>query len=269
MHSLSADLPGKLRRISDQLAERLNQGESLDSALATGGTTFPPLYRAIVAAGIKSGKLPSALEQLGATARRLTALSRLTFLAMLYPLMVLLFGYGLFLFFITQIAPIIYHSAPTFTPPPIVRSVAGLGAHVRWWGPIFPILVIVAVVIWWYRSRGAMVLQSGVASRLFGWMSPFRRFLNETRAAGFAEMLALLVEHQVPLEQSRLTHLRPRRRETRRHDSSGARRGGSDSVGRFVRRRQGFSKWRCRNSAAASVADHQCRQTTRFGSDAS
>jgi len=202
LSALATDLPGKLGRISGRLAEQLAAGQSLPEALASREAGIPPLYRAIVEAGIKAGRLPAALEQLGAAARRLNALARLMFIALLYPLMVVLLAYGLFLFFIIHIAPTLYRSAPTAHPPAMLHALARLGEHVAVWGPIFPIVLIAVFTLWWLRSRRAIVLQTGVAGRLFGWIPAFRRLADETRAAGLAEILALLVEHEMPLDQA-------------------------------------------------------------------
>src|SRR5690554_816023 len=49
------DLGGRLGRVSAALAERLQQGEDLASALAAEGDAIPPLYQAVVAAGLRSG----------------------------------------------------------------------------------------------------------------------------------------------------------------------------------------------------------------------
>ena len=56
------DVRGSLARVTATLATRVERGESLPQALAASGGLFPPLYRAIVEAGIKSGRLPAALE---------------------------------------------------------------------------------------------------------------------------------------------------------------------------------------------------------------
>src|ERR1700722_3718079 len=58
------DLRGRLGRITSALAGRLNRGESLVEALESEKQVLPPLYRAVVEAGARSGQLPTALEGL-------------------------------------------------------------------------------------------------------------------------------------------------------------------------------------------------------------
>jgi general secretion pathway protein F len=196
------DMRGSFSRMSATLAARIERGETLPQALAASGGLFPPLYRAIVEAGIKSGRLPAALEMTSAMMRRMADLRRLVLLAMVYPLIVFFVGYGLFMLFVLKILPTLLSAAPTRHPPAIVRTLAGLRHGVEWWGPILPTIVLTAAIMWWLRSRQALVLQSGGPARVFGWVPSFSRLLAESRAAGFADTLALLVEHQTPLAEA-------------------------------------------------------------------
>ena len=143
--SLGEDLPTALGRISSTLAKHIESGQSLPDALAAAGNQFPPLYRALVTAGIRAGRLPAALEQLSASARRMATLRRLILTSLLYPLVVLLLGYGMFLFFVVRIAPVMNASAPVATlqrPPALVQWIGGLSEHVQWWGPILPTVIV-------------------------------------------------------------------------------------------------------------------------------
>ena len=193
------DLPRGLKRLTAELAARMNNGASLSAALADCGQQVPSLYRAIVEAGIRSGRLPAALESWIAVARRLMALRRWVILAMIYPLLLFFLAYGLFVFFVIKVLPTILIASPLRHPPAIVQMFGHLRDSVVWWGPILPTLVCVLAMIWWLRSRNALVMQGGGAARVFGWAPSFRRLLWESRSAGFAEILALLIEHKTPL----------------------------------------------------------------------
>lgn len=196
------DVRGNLGRISGILAERMTRGETLPHILATIPEEFPPFYRAIVQAGIRSGRLAAALEETSASIRRLAALRRLVMLAMIYPLIVFFVCYGMFLFFAVKIAPLIYRAAALEHPPAVLRAIASIHNGIEWWGAILPPIVLTLAIMWWYRSRQALVLQTGGSARIFGWVPSFRRLLDETRAAGFAETLALLIDHDVPLSEA-------------------------------------------------------------------
>src|ERR1700722_7046260 len=68
---LSGDLPGRLRNITATLARRMSQGESLTAAMAAEPQTFPAVYRALVEAGLRCGRLAPVLEGLAGSARKL------------------------------------------------------------------------------------------------------------------------------------------------------------------------------------------------------
>ncbi|WP_144977111.1 type II secretion system F family protein [Bremerella volcania] len=92
---MSKDLTGRLRRLGEDLSERLSAGQSLEDAIGELGTGFPPMYRAVVTAGIRSGRLTSALEDIAATARRVQKM-RISYLtASVYPAILLILA-GIF-----------------------------------------------------------------------------------------------------------------------------------------------------------------------------
>lgn len=196
------DVRGTLGRISQTLSDRVGRGEPLPQVLATSKQQFPPLYAALVEAGIRAGRLPAALEEMSASLRRLAALRRVVILAAIYPLIVFFVCYGLFLFFVIKIAPLLLSAAPMENPPTIVHAIAGIRDGIAWWGAILPTVVLTAAVLWLYRSRRALVVETGGAVRLFGWVPSFRRLLRESRTAGFADVLAMLVEQYVPLAEA-------------------------------------------------------------------
>ena len=70
------------------------------------------------------------------------------------------------------------------------------------WGPIFPAAVATLLVGWWFRSRRAALLQGAVAAPLLGMFAPVRRLIAESQSAGFAEMLALLIESRMPMNEA-------------------------------------------------------------------
>src|SRR3954468_5174792 len=69
LRAAGRDLSGKLGRVTSSLGERMGGGQSLPGALAAEGDRFPKVYRAVVEAGVRSGRLASALEGLAGYAR--------------------------------------------------------------------------------------------------------------------------------------------------------------------------------------------------------
>ena len=73
---LGRDVPGRLGAMTTALGERMSRGEGLAEAIAAQGDRLPPMYRAVVEAGIRSGRLPVALEGLAGVARRVVETRR-------------------------------------------------------------------------------------------------------------------------------------------------------------------------------------------------
>jgi general secretion pathway protein F len=204
--NLGQEIPGELGRTTRRLAQRLERGESLDQALAAEEGSFPRVYRTVVQAGLKAGHLPTALEGLAVAARRLAELRRAVGLAIVYPLVVFLLAYGLFVFFIMHMAPELQKAYDGFqiARHPLLDGLARLGETVVWWGPIAPTLVLVLGIIWWRQSGRAMLVNPGRTAALFGWIPWVGKLLLYSRAAMFAEVLALLLEHRVALDEALL-----------------------------------------------------------------
>ncbi|HEY1785205.1 MAG TPA: type II secretion system F family protein, partial [Pirellulales bacterium] len=197
---LSGDLPGRLQRITATLAQRMNQGESLSAAMAAEPQTFPPVYRAIVAAGLRCGRLGPVLEGLANSARKLREVRHIMLMALLYPLGVVLLAFGLFAFVVVGLLPA-FPQLYDNRPPAALESLLSLGKHFGVWGPIVPIAILILFALWWYRASRALVLQTG-GGGLLSTMPGVRTLLASAQAASLADVLALLLEHGVPLDEA-------------------------------------------------------------------
>jgi general secretion pathway protein F len=195
------DLPGGMGQVANDLGERLHRGEALVQAVAAERARFPSLYLAVVEAGVKSGRLAAALEGLGATARRMAELRQAAGTAMLYPFIVLLLAYAMFVGFVVKFAPAVLPSYESFGAPAAVwiRWFAGMGASANIWGPAVPLAAVLAVGIWWWQSGRALLLQPRWSARLLGWIPGLRQLVRYSQAAAFADVLALLIEQHLPL----------------------------------------------------------------------
>ncbi len=198
---LGADLPGRLGRLASELGRRLESGESLAGVVSEDDGSFPPLYGAIVRAGLRSGRLPAALQELSSSVRRVAELRRLVGASILYPLLLLGLAYALFVFTTVFWLPVIIDSSQgmgSFAAPWLVTLVS-IGRHAMWWAPWLPIVGVAWLFAVWYRSgRVRWATASRRASRL-PWLG---RLLQAGRMAAFAELLALLVRHDVPLDEA-------------------------------------------------------------------
>jgi general secretion pathway protein F len=201
--NLGSDFRGRLGGFATVLARRMEQGESLPDALDAEGSRLPRLYRAVIVSGLRSGRLPSALESLANFARQVVEVRRALGLALVYPLVVLLIAYVFFLAFVTQLVPrfLVVYATLEIPISVMLRGLERLGEKALYWGPIVPALFILIGLAWSWSGRG-VALSTGKAGMLLGWIPWMRGMLANSRAANFADLLALLVDHDVPFDEA-------------------------------------------------------------------
>jgi type II secretory pathway component PulF len=197
------DIPGQLGETIQNLATRLHHGETLPQAVAAERDRFPGVYRAVIEAGLKTGRLSAALEGLSGFARTYADLRRAIGMALVYPLIVLCLAYGFFVYFVLYVAPAFLKTFHLFrlSTPEILEFIGACKAALPYWVWIVPVLLAVTGV-WWIQSGRAMLLQPAWTRRTLGWVPWLRGVLANARAACFADLLALMVEQEVPLPQA-------------------------------------------------------------------
>src|SRR5689334_15506248 len=99
------DVRGRLGRIAGVLGRRLNRGEGLAEALEAEKRSIPPLYRAVVEVGARSGRLAAALEGMARYLRGVGDVRRAIGLALWYPMLVVCLAYGLFVGLVYLVVP--------------------------------------------------------------------------------------------------------------------------------------------------------------------
>lgn len=200
LRELADDWPGRSGQLARELAAGLQRGESLESLLAAKPEVYPPVYRAVVAAGLRSGRLAAALESLATTARRMLDARQILLSAIIYPVIVLLVAWGLFIYFVLEIAPVFYAATSDWGAAGrgFLGWIVGLGSTAHLWGPVVPAAVLIVVLLWAYATSRASALLA-TPGRFLAWLPWTRRMLRAHRTAMFAEVLALLVENRTPL----------------------------------------------------------------------
>lgn len=199
---VGGDLPGRLGTIARSLGTRMEGGSTLLEALEAEGPGVPPTYRAVVEAGLRSGRLAEALEGLAGFARHYVYMSMAIGLALLYPLL-LWIGYGLFVLFVIDLMPRLIDAFAAMRVPSsgMMLGIARLGNSAAIWGPILPIVLVVAMAGWW-RSGRASAFRPGRLGRSWSWVPGVSSILDGATAAQFADWLALLIDHGVPWSEA-------------------------------------------------------------------
>ena len=106
LHALAQRLTGKAQDvIVTNLRDEVVSGSSLSAALAKWPDSFPALYVSMVKAGEASGQLPGVLERLVRHYERALAAREKVAMAMVYPLIVTLVGFGAMIFMMVFVIP--------------------------------------------------------------------------------------------------------------------------------------------------------------------
>ena len=197
---VGGDLPGRLGQLTERLSRRMSRGKSLPEAITDEGSGLPQFYRAVVQAGMRSGQLAIALEGLSSSLRRIAELRRFVGIAWLYPLFVFLVAWGLFCFFVVVLNPrfatfdVMGHALPLWLSQ--IRDSAMV------WGPLLPLLCLLAYGTWWMLSGRAVGAELGMAGGWLGWIPSVRKMRQYGCAATFAEVLSLLMDRHIPLAET-------------------------------------------------------------------
>lgn len=190
---------GAMRTITLALRARVMEGSSLALALAEFPATFPPLYRASVAAGEQAGRLGVVLSQLAAHLESRDAMRRRVIAALAYPVLLLFFALlvvsGLMLYVVPEVTGVFVRNGQSL--PWATRTLLAISAGLQssvWWLLPAVLAVFAGLVASWRRPafirwRHRRWLRIPLLSRL----------LIALDSARYARTLAMLGASAVPL----------------------------------------------------------------------
>lgn len=200
LHNLQDDLSsGRLREDCAAMATEIESGMPFEQAYGRRAERFPPVYRALVTAGLSSGDLAGVLDEIsvdaGLRARVRDQLRRRLELPLLASMVVFAIGVALTLF----LSPVLGNALPLLpgrdqmlsTPPTLLLVLTGCG--------MLALLAVVLVGVAALRKP----LDPGAGPRGIRYQLPFiGRLRSYAAKAGFASTMALLLRRQVPLPQA-------------------------------------------------------------------
>ncbi|MBN2377423.1 MAG: type II secretion system F family protein [Sedimentisphaerales bacterium] len=106
LRELAADTVSKsMRKLIANLVDKLESGAPLEDAFEQSSKNFPPLYRHIIQAGIKTGRLNEMLTSLNRHLEMANQTRRIIFEALCYPLVVLVLAFAVISFLFIGIIP--------------------------------------------------------------------------------------------------------------------------------------------------------------------
>ncbi|QDU97390.1 type II secretion system F family protein [Lignipirellula cremea] len=190
--ALRSELPGRAGFAAEEIGQRLAAGERWSDVVGEG--QFPPMFAAVLEAGIRSSELGPAIEAYVATLRRTSELRKRLSIALLYPVLLLCLAYGLTLFIGLSWLPDLTSSyaESELETLPVLDSVSHWIVATRWfWAPLPPLLLLLGLGWWLLQLSGPALPRSRFALGV--------SVVRQGRAAIFADLLALLLERETDL----------------------------------------------------------------------
>ncbi|WP_149196199.1 type II secretion system inner membrane protein GspF [Luteimonas suaedae] len=208
-----------VRRVLLSTHATVVEGFRLSEAMARQGNAFPPLYRAMVAAGEGTGALPEILERLADLLERQQQVrSRLT-TALVYPAALALTALAVVVALMTFVVPKVVEQFDSMgrTLPWLTRAVIGVSELMTGWGLALLVLLALTAVgfVRLLRKPDFRLRFDGMLLRapLLG------RLIRDVHAARLARTLAIMLASGLPLMEglrttARTVHNRVLRRAT-------------------------------------------------------
>lgn len=181
------------RRILMSVRAKVTEGKRLVEALASFPRSFPPVYRALVAAGEMSGGLGDVLARLAEYLEKEQAIRNRVLGALIYPMVLSVVAMGVVTLLLLVVVPRI---AEQFTGmgvdlPSLTLAVMGLAGFLQNHGPLL-VLLIGGLII-----AGIMGMQRDTTrrwiDRALGVLPGLGGFIRDTEAARFARTMAILL----------------------------------------------------------------------------
>ena len=203
LDSLANDMGrGRLRSVTRDLAGDLRSGLPLDQALRKQSRRLPQFYAPLVAAGIRTGRLPEVLATLSHYTKSIGQLRAALSEAMIYPTIVFTFGVALIGFMGFFVLPQFQTIFAEFgiRIPWVTRVVLSIADAPLIVGGVF-LAVLLAIIGLVVASRVSPAARYTIARGFYG-IPLVGTVVRSARLAAFAELLAILVEFEVPMPEA-------------------------------------------------------------------
>lgn len=195
---LQADRPN-LRRVLEGVHAGVIEGRRLSDAMGQQGAAFPPLYRAVTAAGEQSGALQPILERLADGLERDEVVRGKVLTALVYPCVLAVVALGVIVAMMTYIVPKVVDQFDSMgqTLPLLTRLVIGLSDLMRDWGWLMA-LILAAVVAAGLIARR----REAVRLKLDAWVLRLPlvgRLTRDLHGARMARTLSTMIAAGLPV----------------------------------------------------------------------
>jgi general secretion pathway protein F len=188
-----------MRAIVGRVHAGVLEGRSLADSLGAEPKSFPGLYRAMIAAGERSGSLPALTERLSTLLERQAVMRSKVMTALAYPTVLALFAVLVTMALMIFVVPLVVEQFDTLGQqlPLLTRIVMGLSLFLaHWWWVILLLLIAAGVGGWQLLKQEPVRLRFD--AMLLG--VPFiGRLIRDLHAARMARTLSTMVQSRLPV----------------------------------------------------------------------
>lgn len=210
LRRLAVQETGRLGRLAERIAVRLETGASLVEAIRQEGHIVSPLYAAVIEAGLRADRLPEALDSLVEIGRTIETVRRRVTLSLMYPLTVVLFAYGVFCVFAAVGLPAIVDAWDELSPTraAVLPLVTAVQQTAIWWIPGVPLLLFALVrgssmlMRRWGEARSLPASPNLRGVRSGTWIPGVPTLFADLDRSHVCRILGLLIEHHIPLPEA-------------------------------------------------------------------
>jgi general secretion pathway protein F len=177
----------------------LIEGYRLSEAMARQGRAFPPLYRAMIAAGESSGALPEILDRLADLLEREQHIRGKVQTALIYPAALAATAIAVVIALMTFVVPRVVEQFDSMhrTLPLLTRIVIFFSDSMRNWGWLFSLVLAAAIASGLYGFRDRQVRRK--ADALILRLPLIGKLIRDVAAAALARTLATMTASGLPV----------------------------------------------------------------------
>jgi general secretion pathway protein F len=196
--ALQADRPAA-RRILSGTHEALLEGWRLSEAMARQGRAFPPLYRAMVAAGESSGSLPEILDRLADLLEREQHMRGKVTTALVYPAALAFTAIAVVIGLMTFVVPKVVDQFESMGQvlPLLTRAVILVSDGLRNWGWLAALLTVIGGFAF-ARALGNTRFRLGFDGKILA-LPLVGRVIRDVHAARLARTLSTMIASGLPV----------------------------------------------------------------------
>jgi general secretion pathway protein F len=189
----------KVQAVLERVHAGVLEGRRLSDSMGREARSFPPLYRAMVAAGESAGTLPEILERLANLQERQAAIRSKVTTALAYPIVLALVASFVVMALMIWVVPKVVEQFDTVGQklPLLTRIVMAIsGFLASYWWAILIVLGVLAFIAWRALQDEAIRLRFDTA-----WLRLplIGRLTRDLHAARMARTLSTMVASRLPL----------------------------------------------------------------------